>query len=275
MFRQMALGLAAGLPTGLKSKIHNSKSLDNLTRRVYGMALGSKPIEIQEGPMKGIRFAASKHVSHAHIGGSYEQELVDAIDRYLKPGMVCYDIGASIGYLTMQMAQRAKRVYAFEPSPEARGELAKHTAANGFTNIEVVSSPLTDKITEVTFAVTNTAYGSGIDWNGSQEGRWPTIKLMSTTLDLFTKDHPMPDLLKMDIEGEEGSAMEGGRQMLMQKKPIIFCELHGLQPALATCKVLTECGYTVRHMDGTPFDPRLEGQIVPGMLQVIALPSNA
>jgi len=270
----MALGLAAGLPTGLKSKIHNSKNLDNFTRRVYGMALGSKPLEVEDGPMKGIRFAASQHVSHAHVGGSYERELVDAIDRYLKPGMVCYDIGASIGYLTMQMAKRAKQVYAFEPSPEAREEIAKHTAANGFHNIEVVSNPVTDKITEVTFAVTNTAYGSGIDWKGSQ-GRWPTIKLTSTTLDVFTKDHPMPDLLKMDIEGEEGHAMEGARQMLMEKHPIIFCELHGRQPALDTCKVLTECGYTVRHMDGTPFDPTQEGRIIPGMLQVIALPSQS
>lgn len=271
MLRELAVGFARSLPADLKGKIHNVRWLDNLTRKLYGKALGSGPVLITEGPMRGLRFAAGEHLSHAHIAGTYERELVDAIARHLKPGMVCYDIGASIGYLSMQMAAQARKVFAFEPQPAAGNEIRRHCEANGFTNVEIESSPVTDRVTEVTFAITDVAYGSSIDWEKTED-KWRQLTLQSTTLDLFAQTHPGPDLLKMDIEGEEGRALAGGREMLRKFRPIVFCELHGTDPARAACKVLRETGYEVYYLNGEKFDPDKEGTIVPGMLQVMALP---
>lgn len=271
MLRSLAISVARSLPPGLKQKLHNVRSLDNLTRKMYGAAVGSAPIPIADGPMKGILFAGGEHLSHAHISGTYERDLVDAIAKYLKPGMVCYDIGASIGYLSMQMAAKAKHVYAFEPQPTAANEIRRHCQANGFTNVEVVNNPVTDRVTEVVFAMTDVAYGSGIDWK-QKDDRWEKLTLESTTLDLFAESHAGPDLLKMDIEGEEGRAMAGGMKMLAKYRPVVFCELHGPEPAKATCQVLNEVGYKVFYLTGEEFFPEKESTIIPGMLQVVALP---
>jgi len=40
---------------------------------------------IGEGPMRGIKLTGSQHTSHAHINGTYEREVQDAIAGMLRP----------------------------------------------------------------------------------------------------------------------------------------------------------------------------------------------
>jgi len=91
-------------------------------------------------------------------------------------------------------------VYSFEPAPHAAAEMKRHLAANGLKNVTIVPFPVSNAVREVRFCLTDGAYGSAIN---DTETRWPVLQLQSTTLDLFIKDHPEPDFLKMDVEGEE------------------------------------------------------------------------
>jgi len=107
--------------------------------------------------------------------------------------------------MTLLMARTAKHVYSFEPAP--------------------TPSPKR-------FCLTDGAYGSAIN---ETETRWPVLQLRTTTLDLFAKVHPIPDFLKIDVEGEEGAVLDGAVGLQARRKMSICCEIHSREAALGAC----------------------------------------
>jgi len=186
MLRQLSVLAARTIPVSAKNWIHRNRTLDNASRKVFAFLCkaSDENVAIEGGPMRGIKLRMSEHVSHAHIGGTYELETQQAIDKLLVPGSVCYDLGASIGYFSLLMARKARQVYAFEPAPHAAAELVRHAAANGFQNITVEPSPVSDQRRRVKFCLTDVAYGSSIV---EEENQWPSIDLTAITLDEFVE----------------------------------------------------------------------------------------
>jgi len=229
--------------------------------------MGARIAVIENGPMRGLKLVCGPHVSHAHLRGVYESDTLIAVDRYVQPGFICYDLGASIGYISVLMARKASHVYAFEPAPHASAEVRRNAEANQLTNITIVPVPVSDSEREVSFCLTDAAFGSAIN---ETETRWPILKLKTITLDHFAAENPQPDFIKIDVEGEEGAVLEGAREILRTKRPIICCELHSTAAANRVCNVLTEFGYSIRSLSGEPF--ALGTEVVAGELQVICLP---
>jgi hypothetical protein len=70
-------------------------------------------------------------------------------------------------------------------------------------------------------------------------------------------DHPVPDLIKMDIEGWEYQALLSGKECLEQKRPVLLIEYHSHEAALAPDAVekdifytlLHDCGYEITELD--------------------------
>ena len=190
------------------------------------------------------------------------------MDKLVTAGSVCYDLGASIGYMTLVMARKALRVYAFEPAPNAILEIARHTSANGITNITIVPSPVSGSCRLVPFCVTDAAYGSAIN---EHEFRWPILQLETITIDDFAARHPPPDFMKIDVEGEEGAVLEGARSTLAWRRTTICCEIHSLHAARSVVGILSDLGYRVTLLDDSPYqEPK---DIVPGAFHVIARPA--
>ena len=269
MLRSIAVLAARWIPTPVKKWVHSNRLLDHISRKIFSSAIGidGDIVKIETGPLAGTRLAVSEHVSHAHISGTYELETQRAIDGLISSSFICYDLGASIGYLSLLMARKAKQVYSFEPAPHAAEEIRKHAAANQIENINIITSPVSDCERTVEFALTDNAYGSSIAGPGT---KWPTLKLKTITLDDFAATHPLPDFIKMDVEGEEGRVLQGARTILRDKKPLICCELHSVEAAREVQDILSEYGYRITTLDGKPF--RISGPIIPGDVQVIALP---
>lgn len=268
MLNKLALMGARFMPTALKTFIHHHQFLDRFSRRVYGGMMGSHTVDIEEGPMKGLKLVTGPNVSHAHVRGIYEQETMTAIDGQVRPGFICYDLGASIGYVTLLMARKARHVYAFEPAPHAAAEMRRQLAANEMNNVSIVLDPVSHNEREVSFALTDAACGSAIN---ETETRWEILKLRTTTLDRFAERNPPPDFIKIDVEGEEGPVLEGSRGLLRTKRPVICCELHSVEAARHVCRVLEESGYRVRQLNGEPFV--VPDEIVAGDVQVMAMPA--
>jgi len=251
----------------LKSWVHGHRGLHRLARRSFSSLAGDgETAEIVSGPLRGILLVTSEHVSHAHLSGTYELDVLEAIDRNVRDGDVCYDLGASIGYLSLLMARRAREVYAFEPAPHAAAEIRRHVAANGFSHVTVVPHPVSDEPKRVRFALTDVAYGSGIS-EGSTP--WPSIELTTITLDAFVADNSFPDFIKVDVEGFEGHVLEGARSVLARGLTSWCIELHNDGAARHVVSVLTEYGYEVTTLNGAPFI--IHGAVIAGELQVVAL----
>src|SRR5215470_11367405 len=192
---------------------------------------------------------------------------MEAVERFLTNGAVCYDLGASIGYVSLLMARKASRVYAFEPSPIARAEMSRHIAANGFTNIIIIDRPVSDSEREVNFAISDVAYDSMIRLG---ETTVPTVKLMTIALDEFVKDHEWPDLIKIDVEWHEGHVLEGARNILVRGHAVIFCELHGVDTARHVIDLLRSYEYRISTLHGSDFE--IPMSIVPGEVQIVGIP---
>jgi FkbM family methyltransferase len=267
MLRTLAVAAAKRCPQSIKNWVHRDRQRDWLTRRLFGALLGGGTTTILSGPMAGIHLVNGPQVSHAHLTGTYELDTLKAVEEAVKPGFVCYDLGASIGYISLLMARKARQVFAFEPAPHAVAELRRHAAANGFENIVVVPSPLSDGDRDVSFVLTDAAFGSSIN---ESETRWPVLKLRTTTLDRFIENNPPPDFIKMDVEGEEGRVLEGSRNLLSRHHPVICCELHSDEAAAHVQKVLSEYGYSITDLEGRPFSVR--SGIIAGEVQVMCRP---
>jgi FkbM family methyltransferase len=206
---------------------------------------------IESGPLAGLRLSVSEHTSHTYIRGTYEQEMQQALDRLVRPGDICYDLGASIGYMTLLMARKARAVYSFEPAPHAAKEIAANLRANQFTNTVIIRRPVSDSERDVEFALTDNAYGSSI----ARDSKWPTVRLRTITLEEFVKHHPAPDLLKIDVEDEEVRVLKGATRLLVDYRPRMCCELHSVESVMGVLKILADARYSVTRLDGSRFVP--------------------
>lgn len=271
MFRSSVVAATRFAPRSLKKWIQANPSLYQVFRKTFSFFVGlqGNSVPIESGPMKGMSLAVSEHISHAHIRGTYELDTQLAVDRLVSPGFVCYDLGASIGYLSLLMARKAKWVYAFEPTKHAAVEITKHAAANQLHNITVVPSPVSDCVKTVRFTVNENAYGSRI---ASPRSKWPTVDLATITLDDFVKSNPQPDFIKIDVEDEEAKVLEGARSILRQRKSSLCCELHSEESARHVQRILSEYDYKLTDLSGGPF--RITLPVVPGDLHVVAVPNR-
>jgi FkbM family methyltransferase len=256
-------------PRFIKSWIQGNPLLYHAVRKTFSffVSLDGSTVTIESGPMQGMTLVVGEHVSHAHIRGTYELDTQLAVDRLVSPGFICYDLGASIGYLSLLMARKAKLVFAFEPAPHAAAEIRKHAASNGLGNISIVPSPVSDGVRTVRFSLNTNAFGSRI---AEAHSKRPTVALTTITLDDFVKTNPSPDFVKIDVEDEEARVLRGARSILGERKATICCELHSEKSAREVQEILSEYGYKLTDLHGRAF--AIPDPVVPGDLQVLAFP---
>jgi len=214
-----------------------------------------------------MRLVSGKHVSHAHVAGDYEREVQDVLHRHISEHDICYDVGASIGYMSLLMAKFGAFVYAFRPAPHAAEQIRLQLSANDLDNYEITQAPVSSDVRRVRFCVTDVAYGSAIN---ETETRWPVLELETTTLDLFAQANRPPDFIKIDAEGEETRVLRGAENLLTTKRPIICCELHDEAVARQVLEILSGHDYAVDSIDGNSIDPGERAES--GPFHIVAMP---
>src|SRR5258705_3247977 len=70
------------------------------------------------------------------IYGEYSEDEVLMYDAFLKSTDVSIEVGANIGALTVPLARRCKKVFAFEPQPENYDLLCMNLSFNGIHNVD-------------------------------------------------------------------------------------------------------------------------------------------
>jgi len=70
--------------------------------------------------------------------GKYEEYETKLILKQIERNGVVVDVGANIGYYTLLMAQKAKRVYAIEPEPVNFEILKKNVEENNLKNVVLI-----------------------------------------------------------------------------------------------------------------------------------------
>ncbi len=156
-----------------------------------------------------------------------ELKLTKFFIKNLKKNDIFYDIGANYGFYSCLAAEFCKEVHSFEPVPEIFNYLKKNTEE--YPNIFLNNLAISDKNGIVDIYLDKKTSGSStinknvLDKNGFTLGN--KEKIQTITLDEYVKNHSYPTVIKMDIEGSEKMAIEGGENFLKNESPIIAMEV--------------------------------------------------
>jgi FkbM family methyltransferase len=175
----------------------------------------------------------------------------------IRPGSTVWDIGANVGLFSIAAASLsgpAGRVYAIEPDPTLAELLRRSASANPHSaSLQVLSVAISDALGLTRFVIAERGRASnhleGYGHSQSSGGRSVQL-VMTITLDWLLTQLPVPDVLKIDIEGAELALLNGARKVL-ERRPTIICEV-GQQSQQAVTRILAEYGDLIYDGDTPP-----------------------
>ncbi len=138
--------------------------------------------------------------------------------RMLDPGRtVFFDIGAHIGTISIPMAAEGAEVYAFELLPDNVPALETAKTSGQYSNLHIVEAAIAEHSGSVAFD------GAGPFARVMADG---TGSATAIAIDDYVKakDIRRVDLIKLDIEGSEFSALKGMASLLDRDAPTIIIE---------------------------------------------------
>ncbi|GAC1367946.1 MAG: hypothetical protein NVSMB32_13000 [Actinomycetota bacterium] len=165
-------------------------------------------------------------------GGAYEPRVMKVLRRVLKPDSVAFDIGANIGVFAVVMARLCPRgkVYAFEPALETYQYLVRNLSANATGNFVAEQCAAYGSTGNVQF-VYSSAYPAGSFVGDQVPAGGEARSVAAVRIDDYVERMGLKrvDLIMIDAEGAELSALTGAEKTLAQHRPVLLAEIN---PAL-------------------------------------------
>ena len=176
----------------------------------------------------------------------------------VRPGDVVYDAGANLGLYARYLVSTlgAGRVVAFEPVADNRALLAENLRLGGIEDrVTVMPLALGDEDGEAEFQVDDMQSASGTlsKVTGGEAcvgrrnlGLGPLVdRVRVRRLDTVIAEAglPVPDVIKIDVEGAEGLLLRGAAGLLREHAPRLLVELHGVDCIRDVVGLLAEAGY--------------------------------
>jgi FkbM family methyltransferase len=203
--------------------------------RVASALLGSREevVLVHGGPLGGKRLQVRVGSEKAYWSGVYEPEVQQIIEGLQLDDAVAWDVGAHVGFFSLLLASRCRRVVALEPSPENARRLR--------ANVELNDAPVDVREVAVSGRV-GTAFldGSAEMSHLASSG----IVVETITLDALLAEAGPPDFVKMDVEGAELDALRAAPELLAHR-PTILVEVHGPEQRDGVHELLSDAGFSV------------------------------
>lgn len=146
----------------------------------------------------------------------YEPHVAEAVRANLGPGRVFYDIGANVGIFAAIAESRGATAIAFEPEENNLIYLRQNVAnvcgfaigkADGRSVFHPHGGAFSGRLADGVTAASSTVEVRSVD-------------------SLVAEGWPVPDLIKIDVEGAEGDVLEGAAATLRRHRPTVLCEMH-------------------------------------------------
>ena len=164
---------------------------------------------------------------------SMESNLIELFHSILQEGAVVLDIGAHIGYYTLQIAARVGskgQVHAFEPVSDTFAYLKKNILLNKFTNVFANRYIVHDRCGRKEIFISderNTGKSSVVEPVGDITRRIEIAKCITIDEYINQRELSKIDIVKIDVEGNELSILKGMRNLLESQNHLnIIVEIH-------------------------------------------------
>jgi FkbM family methyltransferase len=232
-------------------------------RKLYELPLARKPmtslshllvpsrrkrrLRVRSGPGMGLMFEINPRWEIHLWEGDYELAVQQFLVDRLMPGAVFYDVGGGFGFHSFLAARLGAHVFAFEPDEENAKSLRHHAELNALTpKIEIVRLAVlaTSGVTHFEPAPQERGHGNG----QVSEGGGHAITVHCTSLDDFVGLNPLPNLIKIDVEGSESDVLKGAEELFDRCRPSVICEVHDAANALFVSEWLKRKRYSVEYI---------------------------
>jgi len=164
-----------------------------------------------------VRVGSDYFVSKCIKLGTYENEKLDVVGKYLKPGMTCIDVGANVGIYSVMASQKIGEtgiIYAFEPF-------------FGTYEVLVKNSELYKNIKPFNFGLHNK---TGVSYYKNKK----ELDLEVAVGDDILQNVEKADFIKIVVDGAEVGVIEGLQNLINRSsKLVMVCELSNRHYELA------------------------------------------
>lgn len=146
------------------------------------------------------------------------------LQRRLRPGDTFIDVGANVGYfsvLASQLVGPTGHVVAVEASRPFLDQVEQNARLNGCTNIRAAHTAVSDKQQTLTFILASSANmgaNSIVPYDGPAEAVFD-IEAYPLPEVLNDEEIARARVIKIDVEGAEGSVVRGMAPMLERLRP--------------------------------------------------------
>jgi FkbM family methyltransferase len=216
---------------------------------------------IRSGPGKGLWVHLNPRFEMEYLEGNYELAVWRVLQLHLKPGTIFYDIGAHIGLFSLIAARVLGvqgSVFVFEPDPSNLRRIKEHASRNQLDALGIIPKAawLTDGRMKFQRACFQSSMNRGAIAEDNLAGGESTIEVETVTLDSFGREHPLPSIIKIDVEGSEAAVLRGSEGIFRSAKPVVICEIHHAQAASDVTHWLEVRGYVFEWVEDWEQFPR-------------------
>lgn len=154
------------------------------------------------------------------------------IKSFLKPGMICYDLGANIGFYTLLSAYLTfpnGKVISLEPVSKTFERLKVNVdindkISNAVSCYKIAASNSSDELEIFTASKDLYAWNSLVEPNNKEDYIKEIIKTIRLDSLFENENLPIPDFIKIDVEGWEENVLIGAKQILTKFSPTLLIE---------------------------------------------------
>jgi len=227
--------------------------------------------EIYVSPSGGLRYLF-------HSMEKIDPGLCALAKEFVKRGDTVWDVGANLGLFTFvasHFSGPSGRVFSFEPDVWLVQLLRRSSALQPTSSapVQVVPVAIAESVDLRTFNIASRSRAASFlsGYGTTQTGGVSDQQtVLSVSLDWLAERLPLPDVVKIDVEGAELEVLTGALRLLEKKRPLVLCEVSGERSREVTA-LLKGRGYRIYDAE-ISHTQRSEVQLAPW--STIAIPAQ-
>lgn len=231
-----------------------------LLRHIHDLLVVNHPQDFKiYGEKINLRSYGSLMSVQGYYVGEIEYHLVQYIVSQIKPGFVVLDVGAHHGVYTLIVAYELKSrgwkgvIHSFEPNPLNFSLLEYNVKQNQLTDYVILHNEAVSNLESRQKLLVDSRENSGCQLESvevideeSYQNFIEKQEVKVIKLDELLKDLRNVSLIKMDIQGAEPLALQGGETIIKRDNPILVVEaVKNWSSTEKTKEFLTEHNYEI------------------------------